>query len=144
MILRVLVAEDSSVILKSVRALLRAAEIGTVLEARDGVEALALAIESKPDLLILDYAMPEMNGIDVARLIHDRRPDVPMILMTVTAAEYLIAAAFGAGIRGFVLKRDAGDDLIRAIHAVVRGGVYVSPGAALVLCERYLPAAGVT
>jgi DNA-binding NarL/FixJ family response regulator len=61
--------------------------------------------------------------------------------LTTVAEEYLIAAALTAGIRGYVLKRDAADDLVRAIDAVRRGATYVSPRAARVLCERYLQAA---
>jgi DNA-binding NarL/FixJ family response regulator len=140
MALRILVAEDSPVVQQSIRELLRSADVMTILTAGDGIEAVRLAVETSPDVGILDYMMPGLNGIEAARLIHQKLPEMPLILLTVSAAEYLIAAAFSAGMRGYVLKGDAGDDLIRALYAVRRGTTYVSPGASRVLYERYLPA----
>jgi DNA-binding NarL/FixJ family response regulator len=139
MALRVLVAEDSSVVRQSVRELLESADVLTVVEASDGTEAVRLAADTAFDVAILDYQMPGLNGIDAARLIRLKWPELPIILLTVMAPEYLIAAAFSAGIRGYVLKGDAGDDLVRAMHAVRRGGTYLSPGASRALYERYLP-----
>src|SRR4051794_15953653 len=113
MAVRILVAEDSPVIRRSVRELLRSAgDLGVVMAA-DGFEAGRLAPRVGPDVVILDYAMPGMNGIAAARLIRQTTADMPLILLTARAAEYLIAAAFKAGIRGYVLKADAGDDLVR-------------------------------
>jgi two-component system, NarL family, response regulator DegU len=143
MALRVLFAEDSPVVQQSVRDLLMSAADVSVVTADNGLEAVRLARQTVPDVVILDDAMPGMNGIDAARLIRQEWPDMPVILLTASAAEYLIAAALNAGIRGYVLKGDAGDDLVRAIYAVRRGSTYVSPGASRVLYERYLPNSGV-
>jgi DNA-binding NarL/FixJ family response regulator len=143
MALRVLFTEDSPIVQQSVRELLMSADVISVVVAGDGLEAVRLARQMVPDVTILDYALPGMNGIDAARLIRQELPEMPLILLTVSAAEYLIAAAFNAGIRGYVLKGDAGDDLVRAIYAVRRGSTYVSPGASRVLYERYLPMPGV-
>jgi DNA-binding NarL/FixJ family response regulator len=142
MALRILIAEDSPVVRQSISTLLESDDVLSVVSADNGIEAVRLAVDMEPDVAILDYAMPGMNGVDAARLIRQTWPDMPMILLTVTAAEYLIAAAFNAGIRGYVLKGDAADDLIRAIYAVRRGITFVSPGASRVLYERYLPAPG--
>ena len=139
MAVRILFADDSPVVQRTIRELLGSAHMPDVVTVADGIEAVRCAIEMFPDVAILDYAMPAMNGIDAARIISETRPDMPMILLTVSVAEYLIARAFGAGIRGYVLKLDAGDDLVRAIDAVRRGATYVSPGASRVLYERYLP-----
>ena len=144
MTLRILIAEDSPIVQQTVRELLRSAGILDVITVGDGLEAVRLAIEATPDIAILDYAMPAMNGIDAARAIRETSPEMPLILLTVSVAEYLIAEAFSAGIRGYVLKGDAGDDLVRAINAVRRGSTYVSPGASRVLYERYLPVAGLS
>ncbi|HMF98479.1 MAG TPA: response regulator transcription factor [Vicinamibacterales bacterium] len=140
MALRLLVADDSPIVQRSIRDLLRTADLLSIVTAGTGTDAVRLAIETMPDVIILDYAMPGMNGIQAARLIHQAIPDVPLILLTVNVAEYLIAAALNAGIRGYVLKADAGDDLVRAIDAVRGGSTYLSPGACRVLYERYLPA----
>jgi DNA-binding NarL/FixJ family response regulator len=92
-----------------------------------------------PDVVILDYAMPGLNGIQAARLIHAGGPHIPIILLTSSASEHLIAAAFSVGVRGYVLKSDASEDLLRAIHAVRAGSTFLSPTASRVLCEPYLP-----
>ena len=139
MALRILVAEDSPVFQRSIRELLEDSHLLSLVEASDGVEAVRVAVQTQPDVAILDYSMPGMNGIAAARRILMECPDLPIVLLTTVAEEYLIAAAFRAGIRGYVLKRDAADDLVRAIDAVRHGATYVSPRAARVLCERYLP-----
>jgi len=140
MALQVLVAENCPVVQRSIRELLESADIPSPLEAADGIDAVRLAVQMHPDVAILDYSMPGMNGIDATRLIRRQCPAMPIVLLTTVAEEYLIAAALVAGVRGYVLKRDAGDDLIRAIDAVRRGATYVSPRAARLLCERYLQA----
>jgi len=139
--LRVLVAEDSPIVQHAIGELLRAAEVLTVVRAMDGAEAVRLAVDGGPDVVILDYDMPGTNGIETARAIRARRSDLPLILVATTASEYLIATALTAGISGFVLKRDVGDDLIRAIETVRCGATFVSPSAARALYERYLPSA---
>jgi DNA-binding NarL/FixJ family response regulator len=140
MALRVLVAEDCPVVQRSIRELLESAHVLNPLEAANGIDAVRIAAQMHPDVAILDYSMPGMNGIDAARLIRLQCPDMPLVLLTTVAEQYLIAAALTAGIRGYVLKGDAGDDLLRAIDAVRRGATYVSPRAARVLCEWYLEA----
>ena len=140
--LRVLLAEDSSIVRLSIASLLASDATLSVFMADNGIDAVRVAVELRPDVAVLDYAMPGMTGVDVARLIRQTWPDMPMILLTAVSAEHLIAAAFNAGIRGYVLKADAGEDLIRAIHAVRSGATFVSPGASRVLYERYLPASG--
>jgi DNA-binding NarL/FixJ family response regulator len=138
---RVLVAEDSPIVQQSISDLLRSASVLTVIRAMDGTEAVRLAIESDPDVVILDYDMPRMNGIEAARMIRSRRPEIPLILISAMASEYLIGTALTAGIAGFVLKRDVGDDLVRAIDTVRCGATFVSPSAARALYDRYLPSA---
>ena len=142
MALRVLLADDSPVVQRSIRDLLKSADVLSVASAWSGVEAVRLATEMLPDVVILDYAMPGMNGIEAARLIRQTLPETPVILLTASAVEYLIVAALNAGIRAYVLKADAGADLARAIDAVRCGSTYVSPGASRALYERYLPASG--
>jgi DNA-binding NarL/FixJ family response regulator len=142
MALHVLVAEDSPTIQQSVRELLEAALFSVVGQAHDGEEAIQLTDSRRPDIVILDYCMPRLNGVEAARAIARAHPGLPLILLTMAVTEYHIATAFYAGVRGYVLKVDADDDLVRAVHEVARGAVFVSPGASRALCERYLPAIG--
>ena len=139
MALRILVAEDSPIVRRSIRKLLEHAHGLSLVEAGDGVEAVRMAVQVRPDVAILDYSMPGMKGLAAARMIRMQCPDLPIVLLTTVAEEYLIAAAFNAGVRGYVLKSEAGDDLLRAIDAVRGGATYVSPRAARALYERYLP-----
>ena len=98
-------------------------------QADDGAEAVRLAHEFHPDVIVLDYSMPRMNGVEAARAICKARPDAHIVLLTSAATEHHIAVALAAGIRGFVLKADASDDLVRAIQQVHYGGTFVSPSA---------------
>jgi len=137
--MRVLLAEDCPLLQRSIRELLEAGHITSIVEVDNGVQAVRLAIETVPDVVILDYSMPGLSGIQAARLIHAGGPHIPMILLTANASEHLIAAAFSVGMRGYVLKSDASEDLLRAIHAVQAGSTFLSPTASRVLCEPYLP-----
>jgi len=138
MALQVMVAEDSTLVQQAVRELLEAADCSVVGQAYDGEEAVRLADRSEPDVVILDYYMPRLNGVGAARAIRRSHPALPLIMLTLSATEYQIAAAFAAGIRGYVLKSDAADDLVRAIHEVTRGATFVSPAASRALCAPYL------
>jgi len=139
--IRILLADDCPAIHRSITALLNTADFEVVGAARDGKEAVSLAVTSQPDLVILDQSMPELTGIAAARAIHSQLPDVHLILLTASATEHEIALALAAGIRACVLKKDAADDLIRAIHDVVRGLPFVSAGIARLMVESYLPSA---
>jgi DNA-binding NarL/FixJ family response regulator len=142
MALQVLVAEDSPLLQQAVRALLEAAQFAVVGQAYDGEEAVRLAELHRPDAAVLDDSMPRMNGVDAARAMLRTRPHLPMVLLTVHATEARIAAALRAGIRGYVLKADAAEDLVRAIRDVIAGATFVSPGASRALCDAYLPKTG--
>ena len=86
MALRVLVADDSPIVQQSIRELLRSADVLSVLTAADGEEAVRLARETTPDVVILDYGMPGLNGVQAARLIRQTSPDMPLILLTASVA----------------------------------------------------------
>jgi DNA-binding NarL/FixJ family response regulator len=142
MALRILLAEDCPSVRQSVTELLRSAGVLSIVTTADGADAVSLARETAPDVVILDYGLPRMNGVAAAQLIHQHAPGTPIILLTASVADYLIAAALRAGVRGYVLKSDAGDDLIRAMDTVLSGVAYISPGASRVLYQRFLPPSG--
>ncbi len=134
--IRVLLADDHVLVREGLRALLaREADIQVVAEAGDGREALQLAEEARPDVAALDLSMPLLNGLEAARQIAswDRGPRV--ILLTVHAEDRYVLEAIRAGVRGYVLKKQAAADLVRAIREVSGGRVYLSPGISSAVVE---------
>lgn len=137
MALRILLADDCPVVQQSVAALLARESFDVIGTAADGEEAVRLALERRPDIVILDHSMPTMNGVGAARLARRLLPDAGLILLTVSLTEHQLAMAFDAGFLACVLKKDADDDLIRAIENVARGETFVSPSIARILAEPY-------
>jgi response regulator NasT len=112
--MRVLIAEDETIIRLDVRAILERAGHEVVAEARDGEEAVALADEHDPDLIVMDVRMPHMDGIEAARAIADRRP-VPIVMLTAYAEEDLVARAAEAGAFAYLVKPFREVDLLPAV-----------------------------
>jgi len=125
--LRVIVADDHHIVREGIRALLERAGFEVVGEAADGSGAVALACSLKPDVAVLDLMMPGLNGLDAGRQILQDRSGTAVVLLTMHTDEYQVAAALRAGIRAFLLKTQAAEDLERAIRSVVRGQTFVSP-----------------
>jgi DNA-binding NarL/FixJ family response regulator len=138
MALRVLISKGPPDVLGPIPALLQAAGLSVVGQASNGEDAVRLTEVLELDVVILDDSLLRGCGVEAARAIRRTRPHLPIILLTGTPTCCHIASAFGAGVRGYVLKVDAGDDLIRAIYDVTRGVTFVSPGASRELCEAYL------
>jgi DNA-binding NarL/FixJ family response regulator len=136
---RILVADDHDIVRRGVRPLIES-EWGWEIcgEAGDGREALALAEKLKPDVVLLDVAMPEMNGVDVTREIKRRLPDTEVLAFTGTESEALFHELFAAGARGCVLKSDAAEHLIPAIKALCDGQPYFGSRVGKVIFARYL------
>src|SRR3989449_2044707 len=128
MALRVVLADDHIVLRQGVRALLERHGVEVVAEASDGRAAVELAREHEPDVAVLDIMMPLLNGIDAARQIVEARPGIQVVMLTALEQERLVTEAVRAGVRGFVLKTEAGEDLAQAIQQGSRGGVYVRAG----------------
>ncbi|HEY6029270.1 MAG TPA: response regulator [Gaiellaceae bacterium] len=114
--LRILVAEDETIIRLDLRGLLERAGFDVCAEARDGVEAVELARSSQPDLAIMDVKMPRLDGIDAARSILDERP-IPIVMLTAYGQEELVARAVEAGVFGYLVKPFREQDLLPAIQA---------------------------
>jgi DNA-binding NarL/FixJ family response regulator len=134
--IRVLLADDHVLVREGLRALLaKEADIQVVAEAGDGREAIRSAGETRPDVAALDLSMPLLNGLEAARQMAawDRPPRV--ILLTVHAEDRYVLEAIRAGVRGYVLKKQASADLVRAIREVSGGGVYLSPGISAAVVE---------
>jgi DNA-binding NarL/FixJ family response regulator len=141
MSLRVVLADDHQVLRQGVRALLEQRGVAVVAEASDGQSAVALVREYRPDVAVLDIMMPLLNGIDAAHQIADDCPETRVVLLTALDDERYVTQGVREGVRGFVLKTQAAEDLAQAIHEVSRGGLYVSPGVSQVLVDACKAAA---
>jgi DNA-binding NarL/FixJ family response regulator len=134
-----LLADDHGIVRRGLRSLLESQPGITVVgEAADGFEVLRLCTETSPDILILDVAMPKMNGLEVAARVQklDRPPRV--IVLSMHADESYIIRALAAGARGYLLKDATDEDLLPAIRAITAGKPFFSPAVASVLMEDYV------
>lgn len=136
--MRVLLAEDHQIVRQGVRSLLEKAGHEVVGEASDGQEAVQLARTLLPDIAVLDVAMPRMNGLDTAREIRSLSPKTKTILLTMYTDKAYILDAIKVGAKGYVVKTEAADDLIRAIREISRGEIYLSPSIANSFVGAYL------
>jgi DNA-binding NarL/FixJ family response regulator len=136
--LRVLLADDHSIVRRGMRGLLESAGLTVVGEAADGLEAVRLCEELRPDVIILDITMPRLNGIEVAERAHkmDRPPGI--IILSVHSDESYMIRALAAGARAYLLKSATDEDLIPAVRAVAAGKPFFSPAVAAVLVADYI------
>ena len=125
---RVLIVDDHAVIRRGVQGILNAyPEWELCGEADNGQEGIRLACELQPEVVIMDVSMPGLNGLQATRIIHDVLPETKVLLLTLHSSEEFVRSAFHAGARGYVLKSDAENELVRALNIVVGEGTYVSP-----------------
>jgi DNA-binding NarL/FixJ family response regulator len=138
MALRILIADDHAVVRQGFRALLEREGFEVVGEAVNGQDAVRLAAELKPDIALLDVSMPLLNGLEAGREIQRAHKDTQVVLLTMRAEDHLMAAALRGGIRAYVLKSQAAEDLVLAIRAVARHQIYLSPGLSRFVVDAYL------
>ena len=125
--LKILVADDHGIVRSGLKMLIeRQGGMNVVAEAEDGVDAVAAAQRSRPDVAILDVAMPRMTGIQAAREIRAHCPDTAVLLLSMHDDERYVHDALRAGASGYVLKRQADAELIEAVREVAAGGRFVS------------------
>jgi DNA-binding NarL/FixJ family response regulator len=126
---RVLLADDHQMLVDALKSVLepRCEVVGT---ATDGRSLLDAAEKLRPDVIVLDIAMPQLNGLDAGRKLQQKMPAVKLIFLTMNEDPYLVGEAFRAGASGFLLKQAAGFELIDAIEKVLKGGKYLTPRAA--------------
>jgi two-component system, NarL family, response regulator NreC len=134
----VLLADDHPVFRQGLRALLERERFDVIGEASDGLEAISLAERLQPQVVVIDLAMPALNGIDAAREILKRAPRAKAVLLTMYTEEHHVLEALRAGVKGCVSKSQAAEHLLQAIKDVSAGGVYLSPHVSGAVVQAYL------
>lgn len=135
--LRLLLVDDHQIMRDGLRAILADdPDIRVVGEACEGREALRLAIETRPDVVVMDVAMPDMNGIEATRSIRRALPEVKVVALSTHSDKRYVLNMLRAGASGYVLKNAAYRELLRAVHAAVDGGRYLSPEIASIVVDE--------
>lgn len=137
--IRILLVDDHPVVRVGLRALIEMEpDLAVVGEAGNGVEGLAQVERLKPDVVVMDISMPEMDGLEATRRIRAGNSDVCVLILTVHAQERYLFPVLKAGAAGYVLKSTADTQLIDAIRTVAKGGAFLYPGATRMLLEDYV------
>ena len=137
--IRILIADDHGIVRKGLRLQLeQREEFEVVGEASDGREAVQMSEELSPDVVIMDIAMPNLNGIDAAAQMVKRNAQLKVIILSMHSDESYLTRALAAGVKGYLLKETADLDLGRAVQAVAQGKVFFSPAIATTLLEDYM------
>jgi len=123
-VIRILLVDDDPAVRRYLRAILEQQESWHVCgEARTGAEALHLVLASPPDLVVLDYQMPDLNGVDVAKQISELFPNIPILMVTLHLSKQLTEAAREAGVRGACAKQDIGS-VVEAVDVLLHNKTY--------------------
>src|SRR6201987_5023457 len=137
--IRILLADDHQLMRSGIRLMLeRESDLSVVGEASDGREAVALAKSLRPDVVVMDIGMANLNGIEAAQQVTQNRPEVAIVMLSMHSDESYVLRALKAGARGYLLKDSAEADLIKAVHAVAGGKSFFSPAVSKVLLDDYV------
>jgi DNA-binding NarL/FixJ family response regulator len=137
--LRILIADDHEVARHGIRALLESHPGWEVCgEAKDGRETVELAESLKPDLILLDIGMPNLNGLEAARQILATSPEAVILILTMHDTDHVVREVLRAGARGFLLKSDAGRDLVAAVEALQRQRTFFTNRVSQMVLDGYL------
>jgi two-component system, NarL family, response regulator NreC len=137
--IRILLADDHQLMRSGLRLLIeQQSDLAVVGEAADGREAVALAKSLRPDVVVMDIAMPNLNGIEAAHQITQNQPEIAVIMLSMHPDESYVLRALKSGAKGYLLKDSAESDLIQAIRAVGQGKSFFSPAVSKVLLDDYV------
>ncbi len=138
MSIRVILADDHRIVRHGLRSLLeQERDMEVIAEAADGREAVQLTRELKPDVIVMDLSMPDLNGIEATRQVLEENPGVKVLALSMHSDKRFVAGVLGAGASGYLLKDCALDELVRAIHSVAVDQTYLSPSIAGVVVQGY-------
>jgi DNA-binding NarL/FixJ family response regulator len=135
---RILVADDHEIVRQGLRALIQEhPQWELVAEATDGRDAVDKASELKPDIAIVDITMPSLNGLEAAKQMLKLNPPTKILIFTMHDSELAMQKAVNAGARGYVLKADAGRDIVRAVQALLNGQTFFTQKAAQIILDEF-------
>jgi DNA-binding NarL/FixJ family response regulator len=134
----VLIADDHRLVREGLRLLLAREGFDVVAEANDGREAVEMAARLNVDAAVLDFEMPMLNGLDAAMQIKRQSPATSTLLLTMHTEDQFVLEALRGGIRGYVVKTQAAEDLAQAIREVRRGAIYLSPAVSRAVVDAFL------
>jgi DNA-binding NarL/FixJ family response regulator len=136
---KIIIAEDQTLVRQGLRSLLDSeAELKVVAEAENGLDAIRLVAKHKPDLILLDLAMPKLSGISALKEIRKQFPVVKILALTFHTSEEYILEAFKSGVNGYCLKNDTHTELLSAIRHLLSGKTYISPLISDKILKGYL------
>lgn len=142
MSINVLIVDDHAVMAEGLRYLIDAQpDLAVTACVHDGREAVRKVIELAPDVVVMDIAMPELNGIEATHLIHERAPDTQVVILSMHSNPEYVLRAVQAGARGYVLKKNAADEVLTAIRAVYTGQRFLSRQITEGVIDEYLRSA---
>ena len=137
--IRVLLADDHAILRSGIRALLEdEPDLEVVGEAEDGHEVIRMAAELEPDIVLIDIAMPRLNGLEATRRIMQANPQAKILILSMHENEEYVRQVFASGAMGYILKDAAVRELLGAIRAIYRGEVVLSPAITRLVVEDYL------
>jgi len=138
-VLKVLIADDHEIVRQGLRSMLEAQrECQVVGEAADGRQAVAMTKELNPDVVILDIGMPTLNGLEATRQILKLRPQTKVLILTMHESDSVIREVLDAGARGYILKTDAGRDLVTAVDSLRRNKTFFTSRVSQMILDGFL------
>ncbi len=141
MVMKILLADDHGIVRNGLRSMLerqKELELEVVGEAETGLTAVEKARQLKPDIVIMDVSMPELNGIEASRRIISEQPEIRILALSMHSNRRFVADMLKAGVNGYVLKESVFDELVEAIRCIVNGGHYLSPRISDIVISDYL------